>query len=815
MLLTRTDAVWGYYRIRASSISMQNREALLEFKENWSKFTEEMIPYGSLHLWMYPQDAQLAQRFSDLENDLAEDSVDVAEYYNEEAVHILKERLESLTKYDFIIGIKMRSDVVSLERSVKENVTSLLSRVNTQVMNTLKLERTIYDDAFLQYQEQEDVLANAVLAVQGIRLTEAEMVYMNRFGFIRGMEHEVATVSADMDIESITNTVIDPTFHRAMQLTAPEGESFVTSLTVDEFLDNMAETDLFYELQKMPFPVEVNIKAAAEKKTTTKTALGFKKEQLHDKAGEKMELGDNVDKDILRSSSLAQHLKEELKKEHTALWNWIGIITVTGKTKKESLQRARMVRSQLKNLDIKAKIPVADQIDLFYRALPGFELDLLDKNWQQKTLQDGLAENLFGVNAEMGSKIGFFIGWVDRFSKHLDLQNAIASSRDFVLFHPFLANKQIAASKTKSPHILISGDTGGGKAFLAKLLYIYCCFLAIRLLYVDPKREMRKWINKVIADEEIQEKFPLFIDLLKSIQFVTLDASNPDNWGALDPVVLYDAHSTDGKEMIQVTFEQIYQFKNDIVETVFLRAITEVRERRAEGETVGSMHIIEILQASEIEEVRQAGDLLYEKTQDSILKLMIHDGSNPALSLNQTRTILEVANLDLPKAGDSPEHYTKPQREASAVMFGLGRYSELFGMNPEEATMVFVDESWMYNATPQGQKVKNSMLRVGRSQDNAFVSITQGVKDEKRANFGVAFAFDEPTEREEVLEWVGMEPSKENITMMKDFYQGQCFFKDYYGRTGKLSVECLFDEWMGALQTVKKSQTAYAEEKYL
>ena len=72
--------------------------------------------------------------------------------------------------------------------------------------------------------------------------------------------------------------------------------------------------------------------------------------------------------------------------------------------------------------------------------LPGEKLDITDKNWIQKTTQDGVAESLFAVNSDIGSKIGFFLGWVDRFQEHTDLESAIMSSRDFVLFHPFLAN---------------------------------------------------------------------------------------------------------------------------------------------------------------------------------------------------------------------------------------------------------------------------------------------------------------------------------------------------------------------------------------
>lgn len=113
------------------------------------------------------------------------------------------------------------------------------------------------------------------------------------------------------------------------------------------------------------------------------------------------------------------------------------------------------------------------------------------------------------------------------------------------------------------------------------------------------------------------------------------------------------------------------------------------------------------------------------------------------------------------------------------------------------------------------------MKRVGRSYNNALYFISQSTKDALReeenetGNFGVAFAFDEENEREDILKWMKMEVTDENIDMLEGMFQGQCLFKDMYGRTSKMTVECLFEEWAGALETINKSTVAYAEEKYL
>ncbi len=51
-------------------------------------------------------------------------------------------------------------------------------------------------------------------------------------------------------------------------------------------------------------------------------------------------------------------------------------------------------------------------------------------------------------------------------------EEAVASSRDIILFSLLLAAKGIKGAVSDSPHVLITGQTGKGKSFLAKLLWI-------------------------------------------------------------------------------------------------------------------------------------------------------------------------------------------------------------------------------------------------------------------------------------------------------------------------------------------------------
>ncbi|WHX87321.1 ATP-binding protein [Bacillus paralicheniformis] len=818
LLLTRTGDVWAYYRIKSNSIPMQNKEKVNAYKKKWQHLFEEITSYEDFHMMMYPSEYELDKRFKDLESDIAEDALDVARYYNEETVRLLEQRLGRLTKYDFIFGVRLKNSLVNISMEIKDNILSLFNTATDTVVKMLGWEQNVSTSFFKQYEEVEDNLANIMASVLGERLSENEMVYINRYHFVRGLNHQTKEESVVRKIDSITNTIIDPTNPSVLNLHSDQDEGFVSFVVIDEFLHNMAESDLFYEAQSLPFPVEVQMKVQTESKSITKPALNIKKQQLKEEQFEQQSTGDRSDVSTVTSATLVRHLQDEIKKEEVHLMNWLAVVVVHGKTKKECVRKATIVRRHLKGAGITCRLPVADQINLFYKMLPGEKIDITDKNWIQKTTQDGIAECLFAINSNIGSKIGFFLGWVDRFIEHTDLESAINSSRDFILFHPFMANQQIKGSKTRSPHILITGDTGNGKSYLAKLLFIYISFLRVKALYIDPKKEMRKWVRRVLNDQYIRGNFPLFVEHLEKYNYITLDHEKEKNWGALDPISFLPPMKA--KELVQVIFEQVYNFKGkDDVNTAFLRATSEVIERKQRGEQVGSLNIIREMQKHEELAVKKAGDYLNEVVEDSILKLCIHDGSNPALSLSKRLTILEVENLDLPGHSEQYENYTISQLKSSAVMFALGKFCELFGMNRDEQTTAFMDEAWIFETSKQGKKVNRQMRRIGRSYNNSLCFISQSTKDalseEDSGNFGVAFAFDEPNEREEVLKWMNMEVTKENKKMLESMFQGQCLFKDYYGRTSKISIECLFEEWEGALKTVEKKAVAFAEENYL
>ncbi|EAG9434179.1 hypothetical protein DB724_14095 [Listeria monocytogenes] len=818
LLLTKKEDVWAYYKIKPTCISFANKKKRARFMHDQQKFLEEIVDYADFHFIMYPKDYELKERMEDLSMDFAEDVREIAEYYSEETVNILEAKLGEITKYSFALGIRLKDNIFKLDDSLRENAERFLLRFTDNLVTMLGFENAAYDEVLKQYVQSQSDVESIVMSIDGEPMTESELVYLNRFNFIRGMSHHPNEETFHKGISSINNTQIDPNYPHMLELSADIGKSYVSFVVIDEFLDNMSDMDLFYTCQRLPFPVEVNIKAQIERKSQTKTSLTFKKQATKDSANEQYRAGDEVEESTELAYTMVRHLQNELKREETCLFNWLASVVVTGETPEECQERALLVKRHLQSEEIKARVPVADQLNLFYKYLEGEKLGMTDLSWMQKTLQDGISELAFGLTEELGSKVGWLIGYIDRYDEHLSRENAVSAARDPVLYHPLIANQQIKGSKTRSIHELITGDTGGGKSFLAKMIFIYTSLLSIKSLYIDPKKEMRKWFEKVVSNNQIQIEYPWFTDLVKTYHFITLDANNEENWGALDPIVFLPP--LEAKELSQVVMNQLYNFSGkEREQTVYLQCLAEVIERRSQGENVGSMHVIELMLNHKEKGVRLVAELIQEKISDSILKLLFHDGSTSSLDLTDKRTtIIEVEGLDLPEVDQDVDLYTESHWNSSAIMFALGKFCELFGRDKSKKTKVFIDESWIFSTNAQGKRVKKSMLRVGRSCDNSMCFISQsvndGVTEEETGNFGMFFAFDEPNNRPAVLNVLGIEQSEENLDRFDDFWQGQCYFKDYYGNVGKMTVDCIFEEWGKAFETVTKSAVALAEEKY-
>src|SRR5699024_5557521 len=222
----------------SESIPIQNQKVVANYKRNWKMFFEEITVYEDFHLRMYPQEFRLKERFADLSLALSKDSEDVGKYYLEETENILSSRLGNMTKNDFIVGIKLKNAFINVDGRFKDNVYSMLSNVTDKFVNYLGWEQNVPTSFFNQFEEMENEIYKLVAGVNGSRLQEKELVYVNRYDYIAGLKHDVGEEEEHGNIKAITNTIIDPTESSTLKISSEQDEGYLTYVVIDEFPDN-------------------------------------------------------------------------------------------------------------------------------------------------------------------------------------------------------------------------------------------------------------------------------------------------------------------------------------------------------------------------------------------------------------------------------------------------------------------------------------------------------------------------------------------------------------------------------------------------
>lgn len=823
LLVTKKNDVWAYFTCPLNNSSSQNKEEQEKFKRDQNQFLQGLARYGDIELCINPMYFGLEERMMTIGKDFDDDLRGLTENIIDRTVSIVERELKLLTQEKFFIGVKLNdvSSAESLKGKGLEIMDGFLSKVLAQSGYVMEIDKEFIE----RFSIIEENLFQRIGAIRGRRLTQGELIHLNHYNYIRGQKTSLLKDVTHKDNYSITDVLINPSKSQGLlELKSNDGTTYMSILPISNFDKNMRLNHIVEHVQELPFPVEFHVKAHFE---PLKGNLGLKgkssraNKRLKNFAKESIQVGDAE----MKSGQLNRFILNDLDNKidsKVPILKWLGAFVVFGDTEKECKKRVARLIDYCSTLKVEVKHGLSDQILLFHKFLPGESLKM-EKNWIHYTTVEGITEMMIGTDNRMGDNTGFPIGRVSTLSNVQGYKpDKIARAcRKLVLFNPLLANQPNVSGKiSNSPHIALTGPTGGGKSFLAKMILFYCSLMKGKGLYIDPKSEYKEWILKVVDSPYYQKKYPLFVKYITDkFHFVTLNANNPENVGVLDPICFLKG--TDAVDTAETIFEQIYNFSTkERAETELLIAIKKMVKSRAKGEKVGMMNIIDELIHSEYEEVRETGHALYQRVDGSILQLAFSYGNSKGLSLTSKVTILEVAGLDIPKATENVLDYTSSQKKSTALLMCLGRFCEQFGLSDRnENTFVLFDEAWIFSSSKGGQKVIKAMRRVGRTYNNMMILITQSINDTKNdddeGNFGRIFVFDNSSEREEILDHLGLEVTDKNKEWLKNMPQYHCLYLDVYGRVGRMLVYCPYEEVLAMLRTVNENESGVAEEQFV
>ena len=816
MALRKDGVVTAFYRVPNTPITITDTDKKKKHKITVSQVVKKLAKYKYFEVSLIPRDYLLEEKMRDFSDDLADDSKVLGEQTLNRTVGLLTKEMEIPYEYEWIVGINIEKTIV--KNNLTEAVTNQLSEIAENIAGFLGFEVETLENWYEDYQEIESIIYRLLSPLKVKRLTNEELFYYQRYQFLTYIPHLREDVIANRALENVTDTVITVVEEGILKLSSIYGTSYLSILPIGRYSTIFNGFHLGELLQRLSFPVWLKMKAEFIDKSGLNGQMGRSNNRYRNIMNEAASTDTVQQDDILMGAySLKDLMKKVGNKEE--LIRFGAYVTVAASNIKQLKQRRQSLLSYFQDMSVSLHEAGHDTPYLFQSLLYGQDLQVTTRKWNHLVTCKGFAELMLFTNTRSGNRIGWYIGRVDnRLTAWDNIYEAVQGSKNLVLFNASVANKEdIAGKVTKNPHLIITGATGNGKSYLAQLLFLLTSQQNVRILYIDPKRELREHYQKVISQPDFARRFPERKKQIENINFVTLDATLESNHGVLDPIVILEKENAQAtaKNMLLYLLRQATQVELNQT-TSLTNAITTVLERREAGETVGFNHVIKLLCQDEDKKVVEVGEYFKAIIRNSILELAFSDGNVKGLSYDERVTVLEIADLSLPK--DGTEDISDHEANSICLMFALGAFCKHFGERNDDETLEIFDEAWILMQSSEGKAVIKSMRRVGRSKYNTLCLVTQSVHDaeneEDSTGFGTIFAFYEKSERKDILKHVGLEVTEKNLEWLDNMISGQCLYYDVYGNLNMISVHNLFEDIDPFLKPMKQTTSSVLENKY-
>ncbi|OHX26338.1 conjugal transfer protein [Streptococcus iniae] len=814
MILKKDGSVFAIYEIESYVVNLVSDKQ----KENVKSLVMDAIidleEYRHFDIAMLPYPKDILGKFKKLSKDFSKDTEDMAYSVIEGSYRHLTGAKE-LSDDRWFISVPLRSFQISSD--FKDVMDSSIASVSTVLVDVLGLEKDIFENWSEKYVEQRLDLEERLSALNYRRLEKPETEFVNGYFYIQSIycDQDFETTLIDTAIENLGDR--DISFEQINQLTfyLEEGDNHVAYLPIAYKPENTSYLHLYETIQGLEFPVasftsSVFSRTSGLPINNLRTKGRWARSKLKGAQEEQAQAGAVGKRSIAQSKFLVEEMERKIDNGLPML-SCLQILVVSDFDKNVLKQKVAILMKAMKDSKVRLSKATPLQLYLFAKTRFGQHLNSDDKNFVQAMEVGAFVEDLLFIKKQVGQDVGFYLGMIDNHthSWHSRFDKALQVASKPVFVNLFEANESVEGKDTSNPHIQVSGDTGTGKSFLVSYLHFYASLLNCKTLYVDPKCEKRYWYQETLKQLEESQTYPELQTYIRSLHFVTLDHTKKENNGVLDPLTFLGV--SEAKDLIVSMINEFHNLDNEKrFKTALLKKITEYGEKRASGELVGTLSIFEDLQQSEDRAVKDMADLLVEEVTDSVLSLIFSKGENLSVNLTARNTILEIKGLDLPT--EEKAQLSLQNRKSLAVMYALGHYCIRFGeQDYSEKTLEVIDEAWTFNMTSYGRGLIDRIKRVGRSQNNFLLFVSQEPDDSNNGDdsstaFGTYFCFyNEATNGDEkVLKKLKIPLTKRSRAWFNTLTQGQCLYKDTFGRVERITVDGLFPQVNKLFMTVRK-----------
>ena len=815
LILLKDGSVLAVFEVEPQVINTIEDGEKEETKDLVFNYLSSIADYGDFGIYTLNFDLELAKKIELLSHDIEQGvgTSPLANYVISNMADRLEEEVTYLLESKDYLVVPLKS--VNVSSDFKVTVKQSVANVRKSVMKMVGFEELPKVDWSNSWKDQKELIQTKLHALNIQEVVKEDLMLLNRIHFLNGQYYDKDSeiVALQNSIENVDETIIEIGSGNALKLVNSEEESYVATIPVYSYPKNVSYLHLAEEIKNIGFPVNSALKVKFSTKSgfySLSTRARNKRKNLGNTVNETAENDDVQKIEVLESYQLLEDYQEKADNNEPMV-TFLHLLQITGDSIEELNVKYDILASRLKDMEVEIVKAVADQVYLFYKCRMTELIDGDREGFLQYSSLRALCENLFFTKKKVGTDVGFPIGRIDKESAswYGDFKRALDNSTNVVFTNLLQANKiGVHGKETSNPHTAITGATGNGKSFLTKLLFTYHSLLKAKVLYVDPKAEMRTQYLSVLADLEEKGESEELQEYIRSIRFITLDMRKEENKGVLDP---FSFLQDEGEltELATVLVASVLDKDTYIkIKARLLDSLDKVIERRKAGEKVGMLQVFDELEKSSKEEVSTAGYLLKRISKNSLLSLCFSDGSQEVLKTDDKTIIVEITGLDMPEGTDKDE-MTETQLRSLTVMYALTYFCAIFGeREKDKETMLYLDEAWQVMSTPAGRQVVNRVKRTGRSFNNFLVLITQSVKDLKTSDdttgFGTVFAFPENTETEAILEHLRVDNDDASRAWLENQTMGQCIYYDTFGRKERITVDgTIFPEFLPLFETVK------------
>lgn len=812
MLRSNLD-VYAMYEIPETIVNTVDITLKNEFKELVSDTLSDLEIFGGFEVSTIPFSTEATHNYKFLEQDLAEDTKPVGLYLMKRQAEELKKQIGETSQDRFFLTIPLRNNHVSLD--FKDGLKTAITDFSNRVMATIGSDVTFDEDWYERFEALNHEIYQTLLPLNGYMPTQDQTIFVNNNHYLRGMsvDRELEIIQVENNIDNFGSAGVSFENYGILTLSDGAQTTYLAILPIAIPPSNLSYNHFIERRRLLGFDTEVQTKAIFAKKNgfNSMQQRANRAKQKHKKTNEDIAMRNGIVRDeIGQAEALSEDLVKKSNRGETII-SYLQSMFVYDDDYDRLQEKIKIVMRNFKKIGIELARAKDDQVYLFYKHRLTEPLFENERRYLQTTTMAGFAESLFFTGQKVGSDVGLYMGRVDsRYDRWSGgYKEALQNSRNLVYYNLLQANKLDVEGKISFDGLVkVTGQMGMGKSFFVKQMFVMNSILKTKLLYFDPKAEVRKQFMKVLHEYESQGIYPEICDYIKQINFVTIDARNSENHGVLDPLVFLTGQ--EAKNLIISMIGEFYDLKqNEQFEKELLQMIEKYLVLRENGEKVGTKNIMEALTKSETDRVRITAELLLEKMSNSTLSLCFSDGQNKAISMSKRISIIEVTGLELPTSETS---ITENQRQSLVALYALGQFCYKFGSESKKESITFIDEAWFFNITDVGREIIMKIRRTGRSFNNFLVFVSQSHKDSNSelddTGFGTLFSFNSPTETDLILDTHGIVKSEETRKWVSSMSMGQCLFTDPFGRTERITIDGIVSEINPLCDTIETELVA-------